>query len=140
MIVTFLDEPRLQLVGNGNEWVLLRDWHVQIDSGDGDAMLTITVPKGFATDLASVPRLPGTYLLFAGKARRSAILHDYLYELRYPRAWADAVFRAAMAHEVGPVSRTLMWLGVRLGGAAYYLERDPSPHTHPHPETERQAP
>lgn len=138
MQIQFLNEPRLQPVGVSDEWVLCDPFYVRIDNGDaGDAPLSLCVPKGFSTDLASVPRLPGTYLLFAGKARRSAILHDYLYELRYPRQWADAVFRAAMVHEVGPVSRYLMWLGVRLGGAAYYREAGASSV---HPETERQAP
>ena len=127
MKVTFINEPSLAPVGIGDEWVLLEDFHVQIDSGDD--LLTISVPKGFSTDLASVPRLPGTYLLFAGKARRSAILHDWLYSMRYPRAWADGVFRAAMANEVGAVSRTLMWLGVRLGGGAYYADQQVSSTT-----------
>ena len=123
MQVEFLNEPRLQIVGTSDEWVLCDPFHIRIDNGDaGVAPLSLTVPKGFSTDLASVPRLPGTYMLFGGKARRSAILHDYLYELRYPRDWADAVFRAAMVHEVGPITRYLMWLGVRVGGASYYTE------------------
>lgn len=127
MNVEFVNEPLLSPVGVRDEWVLREDFHVRIDSGDAaDAPLALVVPKGFSTDLASVPRLPGAYVLFGGKARRSAILHDYLYELRYPRAWADDVFRAAMAHEVGPVARYVMWLGVRLGGGTYYADRVPS--------------
>ena len=132
MIVEFLNEPMLQPVGVSDEWVLCDPFLVRIDSGDpADAPLSLTVPKGFSTDLASVPRLPGAYLLFGGKARRSAILHDYLYELRYPRDWADDVFRAAMVHEVGAFARYVMWLGVRLGGGAYYADRvsvQPSNH------------
>lgn len=140
MNVQFLNAPRLEPVGNRDEWILCDPFHVRIDNGDpGDTPITLAVPKGFSTDLASVPRLPGAYILFGGKARRSAILHDYLYELRYPRDWADAVFRAAMAHEVGPVARYVMWLGVRLGGATYYVDRDPAPRII-HPETEREAP
>ena len=122
MRVMFLTEPRLQTSGNGAQWLLAEPFVVWIESGDsGDAPIVLTVPTGFNTDLASVPRLPGAYLLFAGRARRSAILHDYLYELRFPRAWADAVFRAAMVEEdVGPLARWAMWLGVRIGGGRIY--------------------
>lgn len=136
MIVTFINEPLLRPVGASDEWVLCEDFHVRIDSGDtGDAPLALVVPKGFSTDLASVPRLPGAYLLFGGKARRSAILHDWLYEHRYPREWADDVFRAAMQHEVGAFARYVMWLGVRLGGGAYYADRVPvQPSSHHQPE------
>ena len=53
----------------------------------------------------------------------SAILHDWLYENRFPRKWADDVFRAAMKEEeINPVTRFFMWLGVRVGGASYYQE------------------
>jgi hypothetical protein len=38
----------------------------------------ITVPKGFHTDFASVPRFPGAYLLAGGKAKWEAVVHDYL--------------------------------------------------------------
>ena len=35
----------------------------------------------------------------------------------------DDVFRAAMKEEeINPVTRFVMWLGVRVGGASYYQE------------------
>lgn len=121
MIVTFLNDPHLIAVGNGDTWRLAEPFFVEIE--DDGATQRITVPEGTDTDLASVPRLPGAYLLFANRGRRSAILHDYLYEARYPRAWADAVFRAALANEdVGAVSRFFMWLGVRLAGGSHYSD------------------
>jgi hypothetical protein len=39
----------------------------------------VTVPAGFKTDLASVPRLPIIYGLWGDRAHREAVLHDYLY-------------------------------------------------------------
>lgn len=124
MKVTFVNEPTIKPVGNGDEWMLCDDFFVRVDSEDaGDPPVTFTVPMGSTTDLASVPRLPGAYLLFGGRARRSAILHDWLYENRFPRKWADDVFRAAMKEEeINPVTSFLMWLGVRVGGASYYQE------------------
>ncbi len=134
MHVRFLTEPQLRPTGHGAQWELLDDFVVLIEDDatiPAPGLRTIVVPGGFATDLASVPRLPAAYLLFAGRARRSAILHDWLYEQRYPRAWADAVFRAAMGEEhVGPLARWAMWAGVRLGGSGIYAERaapDPDP-------------
>lgn len=136
MRVRFLTEPQLRPTGDGEQWELLDDFVVLIEddsTAPAPGLRTIVVPGGFATDLASVPRLPGAYLLFAGRARRSAILHDWLYEQRYSRAWADAVFRAAMAAEdVGPASRWAMWAGVRLGGASIYADRAPADDTPEH--------
>ena len=40
---------------------------------------TITVPTGFFTDFASVPRMPFVFLLFGDVAHEAAVIHDYLY-------------------------------------------------------------
>lgn len=39
----------------------------------------ISIPRGFETDLASVPRIPLVYLSWGGKAHREGVLHDYLF-------------------------------------------------------------
>ena len=82
----------------------------------------ITVPSGFATDFASVPRLPFAYLLAGNTAHRPAVVHDYLYRTaRYPRQKADAVFYEAMGADGVPTWRALlMWAAVRLAGASSY--------------------
>ena len=41
----------------------------------------ITVPAGFQTDLASVPRLPFIYMIWGDRAHREGVLHDYLYRI-----------------------------------------------------------
>lgn len=138
MKVEFLNRPDLTPVGNDNGWQLLQDFHVRIDSESGDAPWEITIPAGFDTDLASVPRLPGAYLLFGNKARRSAILHDYLYSEKWPREAADLAFREAMKNEVDTFTRFAMWAAVRVGGGAYYAEKvGPS---NIHPESTPEAP
>ena len=40
----------------------------------------ITVPKGFITDLASIPWIAQIIIPKIGKQNRSSIIHDYLYE------------------------------------------------------------
>lgn len=132
--VRFIGEPGISPRGRGDEWVMLTDWYIQAESVEGE-LLTLKVPAGFTTDLASVPRIPGAYLLFGNKARRAAILHDWLYSEHWPREWADSVFYRAMANEVNKASAWAMWLAVRVGGASYYAEKNP-----PHPDTNREAP
>ena len=83
---------------------------------------TIIVPEGFTTDFASVPRIPIAFTLFAQRAKKSAVLHDYLYETRkFPRLECDKAFLCAMEAEgLGWFTRHAMYQGVRLGGGAYY--------------------
>lgn len=97
-------------------WRLLQPLIYQSDI----AARTITVPTGFVTDYASVPRIPVAWYLAGGEAPKPAVVHDYLYTSHeLPRATADAVFREAMAVVGQPAwRRWLMWAGVRLGGAA----------------------
>jgi len=86
---------------------------------------TITVPKGFITDLASVPRIPFLYLHWGGRAHREAVIHDYLYRKdsipQVSFARANAVFREAMeARGKAWLLRWTMWAGVWVGGLFTY--------------------
>ena len=85
---------------------------------------TFTVPAGFVTDLASVPRLPLVYLLAGGTANEASVVHDWLYSTHIvPRAVADAVLREASAVTGVPAwRRWLMWAGVRIGGGGKHWE------------------
>jgi hypothetical protein len=81
---------------------------------------TITVPYGFETDLASIPRMAQGVPGFAptGRSRRPAVLHDYLYaSADRPRMEADRLFYVALlaegVHE--PIAR-IYYRAVRLGG------------------------
>jgi hypothetical protein len=90
---------------------------------DGDR--TITVPEGFETDLASVPRLPIVYIAWGDRAHREAVLHDYLYSIGavpdLPREECDKLFRQAMISRGNPwwIYQPMYW-GVRLGGWTGY--------------------
>ncbi len=91
--------------------------------------LSVTVPAGFVTDGASIPRIMQGVLPPFGKWSRAAILHDYLcraitdgrpveiagYGVIAQRRGADAIFHEAML--VCGVSKGLawsMWASVRL--------------------------
>jgi hypothetical protein len=78
----------------------------------------IVVPKGFVTDLASVPRFLLVYLLAGNYAKRPAIVHDYLYENGIgTKQIADRIFKEAMRATNLPRWREeLMYAGVVIGG------------------------
>lgn len=83
-------------------------------------------PRGFITDLASIPRLFRDVFNVNGLSREPAVLHDFLYCIQYTtRAEADALFLEALESVgVGWATRYSMWLAVRAGGWMYWGSRD----------------
>jgi hypothetical protein len=86
-----------------------------------------TVPEGFETDLASIPRmlqwLP--HLHPNGRCRRSAVLHDWLYQEKYStRQGADLIFREALQAEgLSERTATVYYWAVRLFGGKAWRKR-----------------
>jgi len=107
----FTTPLRLEATTPGR-WMLTSDliWHSDTER--------YVVPRGFETDLASIPRIFRWLLNQNGGSRRPAVLHDYLYRMQpISRAEADAIFRRALEAEgVILPGRWLYWSGVRLGG------------------------
>lgn len=87
--------------------------------------LRVTVPEGFVTDFASVPRAPLTYWLFGGIGDEAAVVHDFAYEKGIvPRDVADALYLEALeACGVPAWRRRAMWAAVRTFGASRYMQR-----------------
>lgn len=107
---------------DGRNYKVLRPFVYQVRHGE-----TITVPKGFVTDFASVPRLLWRVLPPTGHYGKAAVVHDYLYRttsMDYTRAEADLVFYEAM-EDLGVnawVSKLMYW-AVRCFGRRAYKER-----------------
>lgn len=121
--VTNLDARKLGRDASADKrgsWKLLKPLVYQSDRAG-----EITVPAGFITDFASVPRLPVAYLLTANCGHEAAVVHDWLYTTHaVDRRTADAVFEEALAAGGEPVWRVwLMWAGVRIGGAGPWAAR-----------------
>ena len=76
------------------------------------------VPRGFETDLASVPRILWSIFPPHGQYSKAAVLHDYLYRVsKLSRAHCDRIFLDCMeALGVPLVQRRAMYLGVRMFG------------------------
>jgi hypothetical protein len=86
-----------------------------------------TVPTGFTTDGASIPRF-GQILTgwkrWDEPQRWPAVVHDWLYsQPRVAKTYADLAFRALLdAEGAGWWMRTVMYLAVRYGGTEAYLD------------------
>ena len=113
MRAQFLDPLQVERTAYGR-WRLLADFRYY------SALLgrIVTIPQGFLTDFASVPRLPLMFWLVGDTAHPAAVVHDYLYRTRASsRAVADAVFREAAELGKEPAWRVwCMWAGIRAGG------------------------
>lgn len=79
----------------------------------------ITVPIGFYTDFASVPRSLGPiYAMLGDRAHEPAVVHDWLYYSAITtRDNSDAILMEAMkVMDLPSWQRYPIWWGVRLGG------------------------
>jgi len=114
---------RLEFVGPGprgraiyeltTELVCTLDW-------DGDEGVRISVPAGYRTDLASVPRPFWSVFPPSGAYAPAAVVHDYLCDRPCvcSRFLADAIFRELMAELGVPRwKRLAIYYAVRLYGA-----------------------
>jgi hypothetical protein len=83
-----------------------------------EAYEAVTVPTGFVTDFASIPRIFWSALRPDGEYAYAAVVHDYLYWTQTrTREEADHIFKMAMEDfEVGAVTVGTIYSAVRLGG------------------------
>jgi hypothetical protein len=73
----FLNNLHVEDLGDDSRWCLLEDLVYESDLlGD-----TVLVPKGFITDLASVPRIPVIFEAWGNRSHHEAVIHDYLYTI-----------------------------------------------------------
>lgn len=112
-----------------------RDWKLiypLVYEGQRD---TFTIPTGYVTDFASVPRMLQWFAPSTGKYTLAAVLHDYLCDSLNARGYlhapnrpagelpkyvtsrdVDGLFRRVMREQKVPaVLRWFMWAGVRWG-------------------------
>lgn len=92
MVVEFEDVPKVEPSTGGDEvWRLVDDFHAKVDG------MAFTVPAGFVTDGASIPRFLWRLCGHPLETRRFpvAVLHDWLYEadLGLTRQQVDEIYR-----------------------------------------------
>ena len=116
----FLTELEVRYVpGNDNRWILLSPLEYYSDVVN----CVITVPCGFVTDFASVPRAPFIFDMLGDIAQAASTLHDWLYVIgTFSRKQADQIFKEAVLTSGVPVWKAwLMYAAVRVFGNGYYL-------------------
>lgn len=131
LVLVLLDNKHAPSTKEGRSlWGLQRP----LSYSPGDGQHTITVPAGFVTDLASVPRWAWIIVPPDGPWVKAAIIHDYLYATGgtgkwkrqaasitrpepYSRLEADRILREGMENRgVGAFARGLIYAAVRIGG------------------------
>jgi len=88
------------------KWELLQDY----TSING----SITVPEGFITDGASIPRLARNFFSPTGRYFGAAIIHDYILITEKDWIKANIEFEAELTGlGISPIRKTLLMSGVR---------------------------
>ena len=115
--IRVLEWPSIEHIGGKNPWRLTKPLVVCINAR------FYTVPEGYCTDLASVPRIPFVYARYGNTATIPAILHDAMYDGclgdDFTRKEADEIFLAMMQmlnDPTGHLRRRVMYRAVRLFG------------------------
>ncbi len=108
--------PQIAPFGDSEWWLLTASLPTRV----GNSTEIITVPKGFVTDLTSIPRFFWSAFSKTGPYMSAAILHDYLYwDQRCTRAEADRIFDIEMkSYGVNDTSRKLIFSAVSEFGEA----------------------
>lgn len=120
----FLSPLELEYI-DGRNWKITAPFEYAV--GAATSKLIITIPAGFITDFASIPRIFWNILPPTGKYGKAAVVHDLLY--REPRLlvkgqWrpivrktADCILLEAMTVlGVDWFQKDIIYYGVRLGG------------------------
>ena len=116
------------LLPDGKTFVVMKSFVIFTSIGK------VEIPKGFVTDLASIPPKLRSIISVLGKHFIAAVLHDLWYrvpEQRRPgsayisRELADEIFLKEMEDlDVSWWKRRLMYRAVRIGGADFWRGED----------------
>jgi len=79
----------------GKYWRLTEGFEYHVGSYPSDEI--ITVPKGFVTDFASIPKVFHPIIKPVGRHGKAAVIHDYCYYTAcYSRLKSDKIFLEGM--------------------------------------------
>lgn len=104
--------------GDRGNWKLLTPLIYMADNEE-----IYTVPKGFVTDFASIPRIPIIFDSVGDRANLAATLHDWCYATPHPvtRERADWLLReGAVAQGCSLAVADTLYDGVRMFGEMYW--------------------
>ena len=101
-------------------WKLVKPFEYHVGSIDSDEV--ISVPIGFITDFASIPRIFWSVFPPYGKYGKAAVIHDYIYRNGlYKRKKCDGIFLEGMVVlGVAVWKRKVIYWAVRIFGGSLY--------------------
>ena len=120
----FSVSPSLSPIINGEVWELSEHWHIVLCGR------CVTIPKGFLTDGASIPRILWRVCGHPMSTKRIsvAVVHDAIYsgELKgYTRKEADTIYRDALIEQGWPKWKAyLEYFTLRACGASHWSKID----------------
>jgi hypothetical protein len=112
----YLKLPSMSPLPKRGFWIVNEDWDCY----------GYVIPRGFVTDLDSVPHVPIIFVLVKGWARWAALLHDFLYSgTSVTRKLADLLFLRAMLEEGVPstLAKSMYYAVRALGWRKYNKKR-----------------
>ena len=118
--ITYAIIPSLSPIINGELWELSKDWHVTVRGVEA------TLPKGFLTDGASIPRILWRVCGHPMTTKRiiPAIVHDAIYAgtiLGFTRQEADEIFRDGIIEAGWPKWKAnIEYAALRLFGSTHW--------------------
>lgn len=121
MVIEFEDMPKVEPMLDGGEcWVLVADFHAKVDG------MAFTVPAGFVTDGASIPRFLWRLCGHPLETRRFpiAVLHDWLYEVDQglTRQQVDEIYRdGLLSLGYGKWTAATEYYAIRLFGGSRWM-------------------
>jgi hypothetical protein len=121
---SFTNKLILSPLSDGKKWVLRKEFSYDIgEIGSGD---TITVPTGFVTDLASVPRIFWSILPPWENYGPAAVIHDYLYfSHEKTKAESDYIFyEGMMVLKVPTTKAKIIYNSVKIFGKNAYEDNN----------------
>jgi len=119
---------------DGYEWSVERGFTYVTNGGD-----RISIPKGFRTDLASVPQIFQSIIPKTGLHNQPAVVHDFLYaksrngSTRFTKRQADKILREGILdkeriHEAEYSYADVIYHAVCVGGRSWGPPRTEEEH------------
>ncbi len=111
---------RVEWLDDEEEWRVLGGVCVHWTGGE------VLVPRGFKTDLSSIPEWARGIIPQVGRHNVPSVVHDFCYVTRWrTRREADDLFLALMAIKRVPwLRRNIMWAAVRAFGRRQWDDDD----------------
>lgn len=115
-----IQAPTVMPFADSSHWMLVRSLEYRLKDSD----YVVSVPEGFVTDFASVPRIAWMFMSPYDRHGRAAIVHDWLYWSQgCTREQADKIMLLGMIEtKVSTVGRLSIYSALRIAGESAWKD------------------